>query len=250
MPMLNKALRSALRIVGVEALPLWQVSSFAKDRVRADHLRELFALKDVDCVFDVGAFNGHFGRFLRQEVGFRGRIISFEPQPDSFRLLEQAARADDMWTVNNLALGSHGGELEMNLMSKPWFSSFLTPNISATPQVFAGRNAVVGKARVRIETLDGIYDAMARTLGFQRPFLKMDTQGYDLNVFQGASACLSKIVGLQSEVSVIPLYDGMPTWLDAINTYSSNGFALSGLYEVSRSELQHVVEFDAVFVRQ
>jgi hypothetical protein len=43
------------------------------------HLRKLFSKCNIDCVFDVGANYGQYARMLRDAVGFKGLIISFEP---------------------------------------------------------------------------------------------------------------------------------------------------------------------------
>ena len=45
------------------------------------HLKRFFAHFDIDCVFDVGANVGQYATALRDRVGFRGQIISFEPNP-------------------------------------------------------------------------------------------------------------------------------------------------------------------------
>ena len=245
---LRTLLEAPLRAVGVEMIPTWKLSAFARDHVHADLLREIFEARQVDCVFDVGAFNGHFGRFLREAVGFRGLILSFEPQPTSFDALRASAERDDRWHAFPYALGAASGEFSMNVMNKPWFSSFLPPS-TTTPHNMAGRNAVEATVQVRVERLSDRYDALAADHGFNRPFLKMDTQGFDLRVFQGAAARIDRFLGLQSEVSVIPIYDGMPSWQDAIAEYRKCGFELSGMYPVSHDGHQRVVEFDAVMVR-
>ena len=78
----------------------------------------------------------------------------------------------------------------------------------------------------------------------------MDTQGYDLEVFKGASNSLSRIVALQSELSVKAIYDGMPGYLDTLAVYSDNGYLPSGLYPVSRNkDGLSLLEVDAVLIK-
>jgi FkbM family methyltransferase len=246
--LLRRLMEPPLRAMGVEPIPSWNLSTHAHDYVHAELLKELFAAKSIDCVFDVGAFNGHFARFLREKVGFRGTILSFEPQPEPFRVLDDWARRDERWHVHQVALGAERGEFAMNVMNKMWFSSFLPPS-DATPQSMASRNDVVSSIRARVDTIADRYDALAAEHGFTRPFLKMDTQGFDLKVLAGAGAYIERFLGLQSEVAVIPIYVGMPDWTEAVAAYQRAGFALSSFFPVSHDGHLRAVEMDVVMIR-
>jgi Methyltransferase FkbM domain len=79
-------------------------------------------------------------------------------------------------------------------------------------------------------------------------FLKLDTQGYDLEVFEGASGCLDQIRGVQTEISVMPIYKGMPTFENSIQVFKSKGFEVSGLYSLSESRFPYAVEFDCIYL--
>ena len=68
------------------------------------HLSNVLAAKRIDCVLDVGANAGQYGQFLR-EIGFKGKIVSFEPVAAVYQRLENAARTDEGWFCYNLALG-------------------------------------------------------------------------------------------------------------------------------------------------
>jgi FkbM family methyltransferase len=246
--LLRRLVERPLKAMGVFAIPAWAVSNHAHGYVHAELLRELFDSKAIDCVFDVGAFNGHFGNFLRKKVGFEGTILSFEPQPEPFKALEKASCEDGRWHAFPVALGAQSGEFEMNVMNRLWFSSFLAPS-SATPRNMASRNTVESTVRVRVEKLADRFDALAATYGFARPFLKMDTQGFDLQVFRGALPRIDRFLGLQSEVSVIQIYVGMPDWKEALAEYERVGLALSGFFPVSSDGDLRAVELDVVMVR-
>ena len=90
---------------------------------------------------------------------------------------------------------------------------------------------------------------MAGEPGPQRLFLKLDTQGYDLEVLRGATATLSRVVALQSEISFVPIYAGMPSWRESIQRIGELGFAVTGIFAVSRDASLRLVEADCVFVR-
>ena len=246
--LLRRLIERPLRALGVEPIPVWNVSNHAHEYVHAEILRELFRQKAIDCVFDVGAFNGHFGRFLRQTVRFQGTILSFEPQPGPFGALEEAARQDSHWHTFAFALGEQRGEFEMNVMNKLWFSSFLAPS-AATPENMASRNTTVSTIRARVETLADHFDALEAEHGFKRPFLKMDTQGFDLKVLRGALPRIGRFLGLQSELAVIQIYVGMPNWQAALAEYEKAGFAVCAFFPVSRDSQMRAVELDVVMVR-
>ena len=87
---------------------------------------------------------------------------------------------------------------------------------------------------VVVKRLDDVLPPLAEKFGISRVFLKMDTQGYDLEVFKGAFGCLGMIQGIQSELSVKPLYKNMPHYLEALSAYESAGFDLYNLSVVNR----------------
>jgi hypothetical protein len=61
---------------------------------------------------------------------------------------------------------------------------------------------------------------------------------------------VADVLGLQSELSCVPIYDGMPTMTEQLTTYERAGFALSAMFPVSRDEESlRAIEFDAVMVR-
>ena len=64
------------------------------------------------------------------------------------------------------------------------------------------------------------------------------------------ASAIDRVVGMQSEPSCVPIYEGMPTWAEQLTAYESEGFEIVGMYEVSRDEpTLRVIEFDVVMVR-
>jgi FkbM family methyltransferase len=70
----------------------------------------------ITMVFDVGAHIGHIGEYATRlrHIGYRGRIISFEPQAAAFAVLANKAIGDPLWNAERLALGNRVGELAQN----------------------------------------------------------------------------------------------------------------------------------------
>jgi hypothetical protein len=103
---------------------------------------------------------------------------------------------------------------------------------------------------VSVRRLDGLLDEVVAGIDDPRIFLKMDTQGYDLRVFAGAGDRIKDVLGLQSEISSVPLYEGMPRMAEAIATYEAGGFETTGIFPVTRDpERLRIIEFDIIMIR-
>lgn len=215
--------------------------------VLVDHVCAILDRDEVDCVLDVGANAGEYAMALRR-AGYRGRIVSFEPQPTRCELLTRLARHDGKWVVCPFALGTIEGEMELELRAVDVFTSFRRTTPYATAR-YGKQVASAGVVKVPVHRLSSVLPTiMGGAPG--RLFLKMDTQGYDLEVFSGATDVMDHIVGLQSELSFIPLYEGAPTWREAIACYERAGFAPSSLTPVSHDAVTSaLIEMDCVMVR-
>jgi hypothetical protein len=89
------------------------------------------------------------------------------------------------------------------------FRSFLQPDNSRVRD-FEGLNAPCHVETVAVRTLDVVLPVLQGRLGFDRPYLKFDTQGFDIEVLQGGRDTLGAVRALQTEASVIGVYKGMP----------------------------------------
>jgi FkbM family methyltransferase len=210
------------------------------------HLREALATYRIDTIIDVGANEGQFGTMMRK-LGFKGDIHSFEPVKSTFDILAKTTARDDRWTVHNLALGKTPGRLVMNVSEGSVFSSALRPNEYGSAKFHDIK--VQRQEEVEVSTLDQF---IARHLSDKnrRIFLKMDTQGYDLEVFAGAAASLDNFCCLLSELSLIPIYDGMTDYLQALAAYQTKGFSATGFFPVNRNDDLSLIEVDCVMVNR
>jgi FkbM family methyltransferase len=211
------------------------------------HLLSVFDRLQINCVLDVGAHVGQYGRFLRN-LGYNGHIVSFEPIVANFKQLEQRSRGDAKWIARHLALGDRDGVLPINVAHVTQFSSFLAPNRYSLER-FGGFSEVVRAEAVEMRRLEGIFDACTSVVGDARVFLKLDTQGYDLRILEGARPCLSRILALQSELSLKPIYEGMTGYTEAMSSLNRMGFDVTGVFPVLRDDRMRIVELDTVMVR-
>lgn len=201
----------------------------------------------IDCVLDVGANQGQFGQSLR-DSGYRGRIVSFEPVSETFQALRAVAGRDGNWTAHPYALGSRNGTFEINVTERSVFSSFLNP-LSESQKQFP-TNRTIRTEQVTVRRLDEVFAECTRGLDSPRTYLKMDTQGFDLEVFRGAEGVLPSILAMQSEVSFQPIYEGMQGYADNLAEYRAKGFEVYDFLVVNRDLNQlAVVEMDCVLTR-
>ncbi len=210
-------------------------------------LLEIFAALQINCVIDVGANQGQYGDFLRQ-IGYKGRIVSFEPASATFKSLAERSKNDDAWHVHNLAVGAANQILDMNIMEHSEFNSLLPFNSYGNRQ-FAKEAGIPRTERVSVVQLDSMMDEIVAGIEDPRVYLKMDTQGYDLQVLDGASGILPLVLGLQSEIALRPIYAEMPDYLTSLAKLNALGFAVTSIVPVTRDEKMRVIEFDCLMVR-
>jgi FkbM family methyltransferase len=204
----------------------------------------------IDCVFDVGGNAGQYGRYLRREVGYTGAIVSFEPVPASLDRLRRTAKGDSKWLIQPYALGATAGKSVMNVMAMTVFSSFLKPDHSRSARFESG-NRVVEELEVEMVTLDDVFAPLLASLSCSAPYLKLDTQGFDLEVASGARRVISEFRGLQTEASVTPIYQGMPDYTESLKAFSRLGFEVSAIFSINpREHFPRMIEFDCHMINR
>jgi FkbM family methyltransferase len=184
---------------------------------RRAHLLQRFA---PTVVLDVGANSGIYGRELRG-LGYRGRIVSWEPLSAPYAALAAGAARDGAWEAVHAALGAAPGQAEMNVSANSWSSSLrpmLDAHLNAAPD-----SRYVGRETVRMETLDGEFSRRVRA--DDRVWLKIDTQGHERDVLAGASKSLPRVQTVEVEMSPVGLYEGEALFTEMFDWLVGRGFA-------------------------
>lgn len=207
------AVRHALRRAGFDL-----VRSLDHDDIRRRRM-DLLRRHRIDLLFDVGANAGQYASTMRA-LGYEGRIVSFEPSSEAFQLLASAARRDPGWTAVNCALGEREGTATLHVAGNSQSSSML--------EMLPSHLAVDPSSRyVTTETVE--MTTLAEQIANHaepgdRLFVKIDTQGSEHLVLLGAGPSISRVLGLQLELSMIPLYDEQPLIESLIASVRSLGF--------------------------
>mgnify|MGYP006085718475 CR=1 FL=1 len=233
-------LKSLIRFFGYEVIK--QKKSPTLD----SHLHIILKKLDINYVIDVGANNGQFGMSLRRN-GYKGNILSFEPSIDPFNKLQVVANCDLKWEVRNIGLSDKKETKKINIFEASDLNSIFEPSDFGTKR-FKSRMKVLYSETIELDTLDNVLGNL--DLENKRIFLKMDTQGYDLNVFKGAKEYIEKILGLLSEIPLQHIYKNNDNYHDILKQYESHDFMISGIFPVSRNkEDETIIELDCVMVK-
>lgn len=201
----------------------------------------------IDIVLDVGANVGQTGERLRR-VGYEGEIVSFEPGPEAHGMLTAAASNDPAWTIApRTAIGETEGEIMLNVSEETSMSSALDANpalLEALP-----RTANQETVSTPVQRLDSLWDMYVGP--DKRAFLKVDTQGFERQVLNGAPQSLKKLCGVQLELSLFELYQGEETYLGFLKDLHHWGFEPYMMWETYFSrKLKRQLQIDVVFMRE
>jgi FkbM family methyltransferase len=214
-----------------------------------EHWRRIAAMLEaagVTVLLDIGANEGQYVGYLRA-AGWRGRVVSFEPVAAVHAKLVANAARDPAWEVAPaMALGGKEGVAEITVSNESDMSSLLPLRqeiLRVSPS-----SAAAGGESVAVRTLDDVFGEFVRA--DDRAFLKIDTQGYEGAVLDGATMSLPRLAGLQVELSLTPLYEGEAAWREIVDRLEAAGFelrfVLPGYYD---RHLKRMLQFDGVFFR-
>jgi FkbM family methyltransferase len=218
--------------------------------LQAEHLRRLFTALRIDCVLDIGAHRGDFGAWLRT-IGYAGLIISFEPVSENYEILRERTERDKRWHAHRIALGARAGIAEMQIFEGNTFHSFLESSAFGRDR-FADRMELTRRESVRVERLDTMLPELLRDVAEPHVFMKVDTQGFDLEVIRGLGAEIRHVSAIQMEIAVKPIYECATNgFVDAWTELDQLGFQVSAMFPVTYdADGISLVEFDCVMCRR
>jgi len=206
----------------------------------------LLAGAPAPIVADVGGFLGGFAVGISSAIP-SARVHSFEPAPVNFeRLTAHTCRHPNI-TVVNLALGAEAGERDFHVNAAPATSSFFQPTADGLRQMPPGALECRAPAKARVARLDDY----ANEHGLGRiDLLKIDTQGYELQVLKGAQRLLEagKVRIVYCEVLFRNLYEGQCSFGDIHSYLTAHRLAFAGFYDVARSPENDFMWADALYI--
>jgi len=202
----------------------------------------------VDVVLDVGANSGQYATGLRR-AAFKGRIVSFEPLSGPFSLLERKASKDPLWDCRQCGLGDFDGTISINVAGNAGASSSVLPMLKSHQDAFPPAN-YIGTEDVLIRPLDSVAPEFLRPTDVA--FLKLDVQGFEKQVIAGGKSTVNdRCIGMQLELSFLPLYEGDMLIHEALDLVYSLGFTLTGLLPgFTDMRNGRLLQADGIFFRE
>lgn len=238
MSIVKEVIQNGLSILGV------QIKRFPDKDLQRRIL--LMSKLNIETVLDIGANIGQYAFDLRK-LGYTNRIISFEPLRTAYEQLCNNSSKDSYWSVYNYALGSESCISTINVSGNSYSSSIL--QILPSHLESAPESKYVDKEEIEIKRLDSVFNSFC--IDTDRVMLKIDTQGFEKNVIEGAAKVLDKIILIQLEMSIIPLYKNEMIFTEMINYLDDKGYQLVSLEDgFSDRGTGQLLQVDGIFVKK
>jgi FkbM family methyltransferase len=210
-------------------------------------LQALFLSHEIDTVVDVGANDGGYASEVLNS-GFKGNVISFEPQAAAHHsLIKKLSKFPNWAAAPCMALGEHDGTIELNIAENSVSSSVL-PMLDAHLKS-APESRYIRTEKVPVRRLDSVDHPIlkqARSL-----HLKVDTQGYEMPVLLGAKDLMPQVRGLQLEMSIVPLYSGQMLFREMYDWVVKQDFQLMNIVPgFSDLKTGQLLQMDAIFFKE
>lgn len=217
-----------------------------KIHLKSDYKRRLKIIDNchINILLDIGANTGQYSRKMRN-LGFNNKIVSFEPLKNAFEILKQAALHDKNWIVNNYALGEEDSVGIINVSKKSDCSSIL----DMLPDHLESASGLeyVAQQEITIKKLDTIFNSFVSKS--DKVMIKIDTQGYEKNVIDGALESLNRIMIIQLEMSIVPMYENEMLFIEMIEYLKCKGFQLYSLENGHfNRDTGQLLQVDGIFV--
>jgi FkbM family methyltransferase len=182
---------------------------------------DLFRSHQINLILDIGANIGQYATSLRN-LGYKGRIVSFEPLSSAYSELEKKAINDPLWQAVHLGLGDSPGKMEIHIAQNSYSSSLLDmlpEHLASAPDAM-----YVGSETITINTIDNIiYHYHTKD---DHCFVKIDAQGYETKILDGCRQSFNKILGFQLELSLKALYKDEALMPDMLARMNNLGYSL------------------------
>ena len=239
---LVRASRLTARACGVD---FHRVSQFTDPMIR---LVMLLTRLRTQVVIDIGANEGQFAADLRA-AGYRGHIVSIEPLASAHAALTRVAANDARWTIGErCAVGAAAGRATLHVAGNSVSSSLR--DMTDAHLAAAAESKYVAAEEVSVVTLA---DLILRHAAGSGPsvFVKLDVQGHERDVLEGAGDQLDTIGGVQLELSLVELYAGQALMPAQVEFLESHGLAL---WSIDRGFMDggtgRLLQCDGTFVRE
>lgn len=223
------------------ALFRWKKFSLASFKV-ATRLKQLgvFPITIIDIGANEGQFSTAASHILRPK-----NLIVVEANPILESDLHKNLSHVDNKQILMTGVGNFDGELPFNFNADSQVSSFLNlgrDRLKAFPE-----SVTLETSNVSITKLDSLIDKISTG---EPILLKIDVQGLEREVIQGAESLLKRVEWVLIETSFAKLYNGEATFTEMLDIMRTHGFVFIGSVDFHEDPLRtKIIEMDALFAR-
>lgn len=198
----------------------------------------------MDYLVDVGAHRGNFANEVFSELDLSEGIL-FEPNPSLFetsilKLIEGNSKISGF----NIALGATKGKSKLHVAKNDGLSSSLLKMLDLHEKMAPDANYSFDH-EINVDTLDNLVPNSWKDI-----LLKIDVQGFELEVLKGANSTLLRTNVIVVEVSFDDLYQGAPSPADLISYLYERNFVIYQIHPVFTSPSNRWLQADLIMVRR
>jgi FkbM family methyltransferase len=202
------------------------------------------AIPELRTIIDAGANSGQFSKAAAHFFP-EAKISAFEPLPDLYPVIERKFHKNPNIATYNLALGNENGSISFNRNKYGHISSIM--EISDANIHYPKQHEDVERIDVAIKRLDDIIAAQS----LARPaLLKLDVQGYEMEVLKGADLVLTQLDFIVIEANLEQLYKGQASFTEMNAFLNSKGFEVEAMLDFSLGKGNKYIEIDLLYKRR
>lgn len=236
---IKKSIQSIVNKLG------FQISKVASTSYDAFDLQHDLITSNTPSILDIGAHEGAVARIYRKKF-LNAKIHCFEPYPDSFKILSDNTLNDVNTVCHQIAISNSRGTSTLNSNADSSTNSLL--NTDSAGAAFWGKGLLETKTELEVKT--STIDIFCEEQGISHiDILKIDTQGAEYAVFQGAQGMLAaqNIDIIYTELIMCPTYQGQHKLHEYLSLLDSFGYEALDFFDQIRRRRQ-LVQSDVIFL--
>lgn len=202
--------------------------------------RSVFS-ENLATVIDIGANRGQFVLAARHWAS-KARVIAFEPLNEPAAAFQRVFQGDPGVTLHQSAIGPQTGETIIHVSAADDSSSLL-PISPLQERVFPG----TGEIRTEMVKVGSLSDNVSPEEIVPPAMLKIDVQGYELEVLRGCEDLLSKFSHVYVECSFVELYHGQTLADEVVAWLRERGLHLEGTHNITYDNQGRKIQADLLF---
>src|SRR5918992_3614911 len=195
-----------------------------------DDIIERFLPKQGDIVVDIGAHMGRYTIISSKRVGANGKVVAIEAHPNNFEMLNRNIKLNQLTNVVPLNYAVYSKETKIKLY---------------LPEVESGYTMHHSIMSNRARTEDKFVEVNANTLDYllqlkgimEVNWIKIDVEGAEFEVLQGASNVLSK----SKDIALLIEVHGLDNYRPIVEFLSSYNFIIEFEKSNKTGDWRHIV---------